>query len=436
METGVRTCPALFITAPASHQGKTTVTAGLARYHRNRGRSVRVFKTGPDFLDPFILEHASGNPVHSLDLWMTGEADCRRRLYEAAGQADLILIEGCMGLFDGSPSSASLATAFGVPVLPVIDANAMAQTFGAIAYGLASLQPGLPFHGVLANRVAGTRHAEMLRELLPSSLRCVGALMQDEAMGLPERHLGLVQAQEIGDLETRVEAAAMQIATTTLGELPPAVAFAPAIVDHVPRLLEGVTIAIARDEAFSFLYPANLDVLSDLGARVIFFSPLADELLPEADAVYLPGGYPELHLDRLAASAATKVSMQAHVAAGRPVYAECGGMLYLLDSLTDLAGMRGTMLGLMPGEAKLQKRLGGIGLQAVELEGGTLRGHTFHYSLVDTPLAPHVHARRANGGALGEAVYRYGSIVATYMHCYFPSDPAAVARLFRPDSSY
>ncbi|KAF7961442.1 hypothetical protein AWV80_33345 [Cupriavidus sp. UYMU48A] len=145
-----------------------------------------------------------------------------------------------------------------------------------------------------------------------------------------------------------------------------------------------MTIAIARDEAFSFLYPANLEVLSDLGARSIFFSQLADESLPEADAVYLPGGYPELHLDTLAASGATKVPMQAHIAAGRPVYAECGGMLYLLDSLTDRVGKRAAMLGLLPGDAKLQKRLRGIGLQAVGLDGGTLRGHTFHYSLLDT----------------------------------------------------
>lgn len=427
-----RSCPALFLTAPASHQGKTTLTAGLARHHRNRGRTVHVFKTGPDFLDPYILERASGNPVYSLDLWMTGEADCRRRLYEAAGVADLILIEGSMGLFDGTPSSADLATAFGVPVVPVIDASGMAQTFAAVAHGLMSLRPGLPFHGVLANRVAGVRHAEMLLEMLPPSLRCVGAVMRDDAMTLPERHLGLVQAQEIDDLELRIETAAAQLAMTALTELPPPVMFAPEAPEPVPPLLDGVTIAIARDKAFSFIYPANLAFLTALGARLAFFSPLADEPLPAADAVYLPGGYPELHLGTLSADGATRAALHAHVAAGKPLFAECGGMLYLLDALTDNEGVTGNMLGLLPGHATLQRRLAGLGLQSVEIDGETLRGHTFHYSSLQTPLTAHTHARRATGPAQGEAFYRHGSIVASYMHCYFPSNPRATAALFRP----
>lgn len=427
-----RSCPALFLTAPASHQGKTTLTAGLARHHRNRGRTVRVFKTGPDFLDPCILERASGNLVYSLDLWMAGEADCRRRLYDAAADADLILIEGSMGLFDGTPSSADLAAAVGVPVVPVIDATGMAQTFAAVAHGLSSFRPQLPFHGVLANRVASARHAEMLLEMLPPSLRCVGTVMRDDAMTLPERHLGLVQAQEIDDLEQRIEASAARIALTALAELPPPVIFEPAIAEPIPPLLAGIKVAVARDAAFSFIYPANLELLAALGADIAFFSPLANEPLPMVDAAYLPGGYPELHLDTLCANIVTRETLRAHVAAGKPLYAECGGMLYLLDSLTDTAGTTGTMLGLLPGHARLQGRLAGLGLQSVELDGETLRGHTFHYSSLQTPLAPHTHARRASGSAKGEAVYRHGSIVASYLHCYFPSNSGAAARLFKP----
>jgi len=428
----VRHCPALFLTAPASHQGKTTLTAGLARYHRDQGRKVRVFKTGPDFLDPYILARASGHPVYSLDLWMTDEADCRRRLYEAAGDADLILIEGSMGLFDGTPSSADLAMVFDVPVLPIIDTTGMAQTFAAVAHGLASFRPGLPFYGVLANRVASARHAEMLLEALPPSPRCLGTVMRDEAMTLPERHLGLVQAQEIDDLEKRLHQAATQIATTALSELPPPVAFRPTLAEALPRLLAGVRIAIARDKAFSFLYPANLQLLAELGAELAFFSPLADEALPQADAVYLPGGYPELHLTTLSANVHTRDSLCAHVAAGKPLYAECGGMLYLLDKLTDKLGHSGTMLGLLPGHATLGRRLAGLGLQSVTLDGRTLRGHTFHYTRTVTPLAPLTHAVRASGSGQGEAVYRHGSIVASYLHAYFPSNPIAVARLFLP----
>ena len=425
-----RSCPALFLTAPASHQGKTTLTAGLARYHRDQGRTVRVFKTGPDFLDPYILERASGHPVYSLDLWMTGEADCHRRLYDAAGDADLILIEGSMGLFDGTPSSADLAATLGVPVLAVIDATGMAQTFAAVAHGLASFRPGLPFYGVLANRVASARHAEMLLQALPAHLRCFGTVLREDAMTLPERHLGLVQAQEIDDLETRLQQAAAQIATTDLTALPPPVAFRPTLAEAVPPLLAGVTIAIARDKAFSFIYPANLELLQALGAQLTFFSPLADDALPEADAVYLPGGYPELHLAALSANLRTATGLREHVAAGKPLYAECGGMLYLLDALTDKAGNTGSLLGLLPGHATLGRRLSGLGLQSVELDGETLRGHTFHYTSLQTPLAPLTHARRASGSGVGEAVYRHGSIVASYLHAYFPSNPVATASLF------
>ncbi len=427
-----RHCPALFLSAPASHQGKTTLTAGLARHHRNRGRTVRVFKTGPDYLDPYILERASGQPVHSLDLWMTGEADCRQRLYAAAAEADLILIEGAMGLFDGTPSSADLAEAFGVPVLVLIDASAMAQTFAAIAHGLASFRPTLPFYGVLANRVASPRHAELLTAALPAGLRCFGTVARDDAMTLPERHLGLVMAQEIDDLEQRLEHAAAQIATTDLATLPPPVAFAPASAEPVPPLLAGTRIAVARDAAFSFLYPANLELLARLGAELRLFSPLADAALPQADAVYLPGGYPELHLATLAANRAMQAALRAHASAGKPLYAECGGMLYLADTLTDATGQRGTMAGLLPGTATLHTRLAGLGLQSVDLGHGELRGHTFHYSSLETPLTPAARAHRAGSAAPGEAVYRHGSIVASYLHAYFPSNPVATARLFRP----
>jgi cobyrinic acid a,c-diamide synthase len=184
-------CPALFISAPASGQGKTTITAGLARYHRRQGRRVRVFKTGPDFLDPMILARASGAPVLSLDLWMVGAEACRELLAQAAAEADLILIEGVMGLYDGTPSSADLASAFGVPVVTVISAKAMAQTFGAVAFGLARFRPEVPFHGVFANRVGSARHAQMLQEALPSGLRWTGHIASADEIELPERPLGL-----------------------------------------------------------------------------------------------------------------------------------------------------------------------------------------------------------------------------------------------------
>ena len=426
------TCPALLIGAPASGQGKTTVTAGLARHHRNRGHTVRAFKTGPDFLDPMILERASGQPVYQLDLWMAGETHCKVLLYQAAQQADLILIEGVMGLFDGTPSSADLAGLFGVPVLALINANAMAQTFGAVAHGLAHYRPGLPFAGVLANRVAGPGHAGLLAESLPPHLKDYGWLPRDGEIALPDRHLGLVQAAEIADLETRLENAATRIAQTALAELPPPVTFPAATLEPPPRLLDGVRIGVARDTAFAFLYPANLDMLRALGAELVFFSPLVDTGLPAIDAVYLPGGYPELHLDTLAANGSLRQALREHHQAGKPLYAECGGLLYTLESLADREGYRAPMLGLLPGHAALQPKLVSLGMQAVDLPEGELRGHTFHHSKLDTPLRPLAHGRRQRDGKPGEAVYRTGRLTASYLHLYFASNPAATARLFKP----
>lgn len=427
-----RHCPALFMSAPASGQGKTTVTAALARYHASQGRRVRVFKAGPDFLDPMILERASGQPVHPLDLWMGGEAHCRQLLYEAAGDADLILVEGVMGLHDGTPSSADLARLFAIPVAAIIDAQAMAQTFGALAYGLKHYAGGVPLHGVLANRVAGERHGQLLREGTPAELNFLGSLAHDERCELPDRHLGLVQAGEIEDLDQRLQRASALIAGTALAAVPPAVEFLPAQEAPPPRSLEGLRIGVARDLAFSFLYPANLTLLRAMGAELEFFSPLADAELPEVDGVYLPGGYPELHLQALSANRDLAGSLRRHVSEGRPLYAECGGMLYLLESVTDMHGRHALMAGILPGNGRLHARLKGLGYQSAPMPGGVLRGHTFHHSTIETPLPPAALAERRHDGSSGEAIYTRQRLVASYFHAYFPSNPHATAQLFRP----
>ena len=427
-----RHCPALLIAAPASGQGKTTVTAALARLHARQGKRVRVFKCGPDFLDPMILARASGAPVYQLDLWMVGEAESRRLLWQAAGEADLILIEGVMGLFDGTPSAADLARHFGVPVLAVIDAAAMAQTFAALAHGLATFQPDLPFSGVLGNRVGSARHGEILRDALPASMRWYGALPRSAAVELPSRHLGLVQAEELADLDARLDAAADALAASADVSLPPPVAFAaPAPRPLEPRLA-GVRIGVAHDSAFAFLYQANLDLLRELGAELRFFSPLADSQLPEVDSLYLPGGYPELHLARLEANQAMAQAIRDHHAAGKPIHAECGGMLYLLERLTDQAGASARMLGLLPGEATLQPRLTALALQEVELPEGRLRGHTFHHSALTSALEPIARGECPNYKRSAEAVYRIGRLTASYIHFYLASDPLAAAQLFLP----
>lgn len=429
-------CPAVVVAAPASGQGKTTVTAALARLHARQGRRVRVFKCGPDFLDPFWHTLASGAPVHQLDLWMTGEADCRARLARAAREADLIIVEGVMGLFDGEPSAADLARHFGLPVLAVVDAGAMAGTFGAVAYGLQHYQPGLRWAGVLANRVGSARHAGMLQASLKEPAHWLGALLRNPALTLPERHLGLVAATELSDATARLDAAADALAATPLGQMSAeqlqawAVDFPAASPPDAGRLLQGQTIAVARDAAFCFLYAANLECLEQLGAKLVFFSPLADGALPECDAVWLPGGYPELHADRLAANHALRDSLRAHVARGQPLWAECGGMMVLFEQLMDKQEQTHALWGLLPGRVVMQKRLVGLGSQQLLLDGQQLRGHTFHYSSSETPLVPYARTTRAEGGEGGEAVYVHGPVVASYFHAWFPSNPALVARIF------
>ncbi|MDP3797612.1 MAG: cobyrinate a,c-diamide synthase [Polaromonas sp.] len=441
--------PAILVAAPASGQGKTTVACALARLHTRQGRRVRAFKCGPDFLDPYWLTLASGAPVHQLDLWMTGEADCAQRLHAAAQEADLIIVEGVMGLFDGEPSAADLAQRFGLPVLAVIDASAMAGTFGALAWGLQHYREGLRFAGVLANRVASPGHAAMLEGGLRDAAQWQGALMRSEAFTLPERHLGLVMSDELGDALPRLDAAADALASTPLGQMGAtelqgwSVDFEPPASpgDAFPAgALQGRTIAVARDAAFCFIYAANLDCLRALGARLAFFSPLADPSLPECDALWLPGGYPELHGATLAANRAMKDSIAAHVQAGKPVWAECGGMMALFERLTTADGSSHAMWGVLPGSVTLQKRLAALGPQQLDVAGGSLRGHTFHYSTCATPLQAAGRTQAAPGRKLrgeGEALYVVGptaSVRASYFHAWFASSPATTARLFLKDS--
>jgi cobyrinic acid a,c-diamide synthase len=426
----VRHCPALLVSAPASGQGKTSVTTALARWHTRQGRQVRVFKTGPDFLDPMVLARASNAPVQQIDLWMNGENDVRARLFAAAGEADLILIEGVMGLFDGAPSSADLAERLGIPVLAVIDGSAMAQTFGALATGLACYREGLPMFGVAANRIGSAHHAKLLAESLPASLHWLGALPRNPALALPERHLGLVAAGELGDLDARLDALADAWAEHASTELPPPVAFVEARLSPVPPRLAGLRIAIARDAAFCFVYPANLDLLRDAGAELLFFSPLAGEPLPDCDAAWLPGGYPELHLDALSQAGALHAALRAHRDAGKPLLAECGGLLFLLDALAARDGEHRPMAGLLRGSAAIQPRFAGLGLQRVDLPEGSLRGHTFHYACAEIDAAPLAMAVNPNKGPSKEAVYREQRMTASFVHFYFPSNPDAALQLF------
>ncbi|MCE8013125.1 MAG: cobyrinate a,c-diamide synthase [Billgrantia sp.] len=429
-------CPALFIAAPASGQGKTTLTAALARLLRNRGKVVRVFKTGPDYLDPQILAQASGRPVDQLDLWMAGETYCRQRFFEAACEADLILVEGAMGLFDGEPSSADLAALFGLPLVIVMDVKGMAQTAAALVAGLAGFRDDIRIAGLIANACASQRHRELIESALPAEIPLLAAVARDGALTLPERHLGLVQADEIrAELELRFEAGARALDAEGLAEallqLPPVTFEAPRQAAEPPMpSLRGRVIGVARDAAFSFIYQANLDLLERMGATLRFFSPLADRHLPPCDALWLPGGYPELHAARLAANVSMRDELRRFFAADKPILAECGGLLYCLESLTDIDGETHTLLGLLPGHGAMRGRRGCQGMQTAELPEGPVRGHAHHRSMAEGTPAPIAFCRRQRHPAPGEAIYRQRGLTASYLHLFFPDNPGALARLF------
>lgn len=427
------TCPALMVAAPASGQGKTTVVAALARLHTRAGSRVRVFKCGPDFLDPQIHALASGQPCENIDFRMCGLEDARWRLARAAAHNDLLLVEGVMGLHDGTPSAAELARSLGLPILLVLDANAMAGSFGAVAWGLKHYRSGAPIVAVLANQVGSDYHAELCRATLPDDIAWYGALRRDVAATMPERHLGLLPAAEITDLAQRLERMADLLAETPAVHLPAPLTFpdhAPALLNYA-KPLAATTIAVARDAAFCFIYPANLECLEALGARLVFFSPLADSALPVCDAIWLPGGYPELHAEALAANHRMAAALAAHGAAGKPLLAECGGMMACLETLRTVDGTAYPMFGLLPGATHMQTKLAALGMFSVVLPEGPSSGHSFHYSNVTTTLTPLAWAQHANADRR-EAVYRVSRITASYMHFYFPAQPQAIARIFLP----
>ena len=421
-------CPALMIAAPASGQGKTMITAALARLHRRQGRRVKVFKCGPDFLDPQIHAVASGTPCDNLDSRMGGESDVAWRLARAARDNDVILIEGVMGLFDGDPSAADLARRYNLPILVVIDGSAMAKSFGAIALGMQTYKPDTRVVGALANCVGSAYHAQLLEQSLPEGISWFGAVPRSPESALPERHLGLLPAAEIEDLSLRIDRLADRIAETAAAELPPAASFPNVAPQALAPLLAGKTIAVARDAAFCFAYPANIDCLKSMGAKLTYFSPLQDNSLPPCDAIWLPGGYPELHSNQIAANLPMRQALQQHIDANKPILAECGGMIALAVSLVDTDEQVSPLLGLLPGTVRMHKKLAALGMQSWATETGNLGGHTFHYSTFDCPLVPAAHTTDAHQRQ-SEAIYRVNRLTATYFHAYFPSAPETVANL-------
>ena len=412
--------PGLIIAAPASGTGKTTVMLGLLAALRARGLRVQPFKNGPDYIDPAFHQAASGRASVNLDTWAMGPGMIAG-LVGAAEGADLILAEGSMGLFDGvavkgasgNGAAADLAALMGWPVVLVLDTGGQAQTAAAVAQGLAQFRPGVTVAGVILNKVASPRHEALIRAgMAEAGLRVLGALPKQAAIAMPERHLGLVQAEELPALSAMITAAGALMADCVDLDALVACAAGGAIPAPAPGIVPpGQRIALARDRAFSFVYPHLLQGWQRAGAEVLLFSPLADESPdPTADVCWLPGGYPELHGGTLAGAERFRAGLQAF-AATRPVHGECGGYMAMGAGLVDKAGTRHRMAGLLGLVTSFETRKMHLGYRLAQLEtaipghaaGTRLAGHEFHYStILDQPDAPLASVTDASGAAVAE----------------------------------
>ena len=434
--------PGLIIAAPASNHGKTVTTLGLLRHFRNAGVRVASFKVGPDYIDPAFHAVASGRPCRNLDLWAMSAATRAAVLAATTADAELIVGEGGMGLFDGPRSgpgwAADVVAATGLPAVLVIDARGQEASAAALLQGFAGFRADVPVAGVIFNRVGGEAHARMIERAcagLADAPRILGFLPRSAALSLPERHLGLVQAGEHPAIEAAIERAAALIAahidTDALHALvrPPRLdAGAPAETAErfgPPPL--GQRIAVARDPAFAFAYPHLIEDWRAVGAEILPFSPLADEA-PDgaADAVYLPGGYPELHAARLAGAARFRAGLGAAAARGAFVYGECGGYMALGRGLVDARGARHAMAGLLPLETSFAEPHPCLGYRRARLieagplgpRGARFRGHEFHYArtLAQDGGAALFAVEDAIGEARGDRGLRAGNVAGSFLH--------------------
>ncbi|WP_435257033.1 cobyrinate a,c-diamide synthase [Thioclava sp. FR2] len=435
----------LLVSAPASGTGKTTVTLGLLAAFRDEGLNVQPFKSGPDYIDPAFHSAAAGRTSVNLDTWAMSEAQISERIEVAAG-ADLIIAEGSMGLFDGvarsgeagTGASADLAAFTGWPVVLVLDVSGQAQTSAAVAMGLAHFRAGVKVAGVILNKVASPRHEALVRVGMEAAgLKVLGALPRNKDISLPERHLGLVQAEELPKLaELLRQAGEFVRANCDLAAIKETAAVSNLSTNGATMIAApGERIALARDAAFSFVYPHLIADWRAQGATILPFSPLADEA-PDAAATvcWLPGGYPELHGARLAAVENFRQGMQAF-AQTRPVHGECGGYMALGQGIVAADGKRHRMLGLLGLETSFAKRRMHLGYRVAYTERcipgmtttKTLRGHEFHYaSILSQPDAPLAKVEDANGATVPETgSFRQmsggGVTTGTFFHLISPA---------------
>lgn len=438
------TARALIIGAPRSGSGKTSVTIGLLRALARRGLRVRGAKSGPDYIDPGFHAAATGLAGINLDSWAMPPGMVDALLGHAANDADLVIIESAMGLFDGIPAgpgrsgaAADIARALNIPILLVLDVSGQSQTAAAVAKGFAAYDTGVRIGGVVLNRLGSERHKRLSGDAIEAvGLPVVGGILRDPTLTLPERHLGLVLAEEHPELSAHIDRLADMVERSL--DLDAILALAQPLetgphqsaVGSLPP--PGQRIALARDAAFSFIYPHVIGHWQNAGAEIMPFSPLADEApCPDCDVVWLPGGYPELHAGNLAANARFLDGLRSFAGA-KPVHGECGGYMVLGESLEDADGVRHEMLGLLGHSTSFAKRKMNLGYRQARMIGPSIfgpvgsevRGHEFHYAQTieagqDEPLA---ELRDGLGNPLGMAGSRRGNVTGTFFHAIAMGD--------------
>ena len=427
----------LIIAAPRSGSGKTIVTLGLIAALRARGLAVAPAKTGPDYIDTAILSRTAGREAINLDPWAMSPARLHALASTQAAKADVLIVEGAMGLFDGAAdgtgSTGDLAATLNLPVVLVVDADRQSQSIAALVSGFANWRRNVKVAGIIVNRVATTRHERMLRAaLVETGIPILGVLPRRDTLTIPERHLGLVLPDEVTAFDAVVAAAAEVV--TEFVDLPLLLSLCTPFVEPHPEPVDGPgaasrlpplgqRVAIARDDAFAFLYPHWLADWRAQGAELTFFSPLADESPdPNADAVFLPGGYPELHGGRLATALRFKTGLSDAAARGALVYGECGGFMVLGETLTDMSGATHAMAGLLPVATRIDRPKRTLGYRRLTHASplpwpAALNGHEFHYSSVrQLRLPPLFLTTDALGETLPDMGAQIGRVMGSYAH--------------------
>lgn len=443
------------IAAPLSGSGKTTVTIGLMECLRRRGLKVAPFKVGPDFIDPGYHRLVTGRPSVNLDAWIC-EAEVVQEIFaDSSADADIAVIEGVMGLFDGisgrsdEGSTAQIAKLTGSTVFLVIDAKGYARSIAALVEGFVEFDPDIRIGGVIFNNVSSENHARILREAVEfnlPSVRVLGCILRDRLLHLPSRHLGLMTAEEVNLSEEYLD----HLVEVIRGSIDLGMLWASAgsgeIIDRPPKAPAAekkVRLAVARDTAFCFVYECNLRLLADAGAELVEFSPLGDSSLPEGiSGIYLPGGYPEIHARALSANRPMLEAVAAAVEAGMPVYAECGGFIYLSKGVVESPegiDVCHDLVGIFPVATRLLEQRKALGYREVSLRdesilgrrGSVARGHEFHYSEMEEmpPGVERLYQVRKGQSDLGTEGYRYKNCLASYIHLHFGSNPEMATAL-------